>query len=73
MEEDEAQTPTRVPFPSNVEDAGGRVDDQSDLNHQRPSVTKGLAEFALEDSEPMTEYNIIYTLTPLCRNNSYVQ
>ncbi|KAM5129166.1 rho guanine nucleotide exchange factor 11 isoform 2-T2 [Mantella aurantiaca] len=69
MEEDEAQTPTQVPFPANVEDAGGGVEDQSDLNYQWPSVTEGLAESALDDVQHLREL-ILRSLYPL-RHSEY--
>lgn len=69
MEEDEAETPTQVPFPSKVEDAGGGVEDQSDLNHQWPSATEGLAESALEDVQHLREL-ILRSLYPI-RHSEY--
>ncbi|XP_018423790.1 PREDICTED: rho guanine nucleotide exchange factor 11 isoform X3 [Nanorana parkeri] len=69
MEEDEAQTPTQVPFPSNVEDTGGGAEDQSDPNYQWPSGVEGLADSALEDVQHLREL-ILRSLYPL-RHSEY--
>ncbi|XP_056402616.1 rho guanine nucleotide exchange factor 11 isoform X3 [Hyla sarda] len=72
LEEDEAQTPTQLPFPSQVEDAGGGLEDQSDptyLAYQWPSVSEGLAESALEDVQNLRQL-ILRSLLPL-RHTEY--
>ncbi|XP_044127532.1 rho guanine nucleotide exchange factor 11 isoform X2 [Bufo gargarizans] len=66
VEEDEAQTPTQLPFPSQVEDAGGGSENQSDptyLAYQWPSVREGLAESALEDVQNLRQL-ILRSLLP---------
>ncbi|XP_071971135.1 rho guanine nucleotide exchange factor 11 isoform X5 [Engystomops pustulosus] len=66
LEEDEAQTPTQLPFPSQVEDAGGGSEDPSDptyLAYQWPSVSEGLAESALEDVQNLRQL-ILRSLLP---------
>ncbi|KAM3918673.1 rho guanine nucleotide exchange factor 11 isoform 2-T2 [Leptodactylus fuscus] len=72
LEEDEAQTPTQLPFPSQVEDAGGGSEDQSDptfLAYQWPSVSEGLAESALEDVQNLRQL-ILRSLLPM-RHSEY--
>ncbi|XP_075700188.1 rho guanine nucleotide exchange factor 11 isoform X2 [Rhinoderma darwinii] len=72
LEEDEAPTPTQLPFPSQVEDAGGGSEDQSDpiyLAYQWPSVSEGLAESALEDVQNLRQL-ILRSLLPL-RHSEY--
>ncbi|KAM4014111.1 rho guanine nucleotide exchange factor 11 isoform 2-T2 [Anomaloglossus baeobatrachus] len=67
LEEDEAQTPTQLPFPSQVEDAGGGSEDHSNstyLTYQWPSVTEGLAESALEDVQNLRQL-ILRSLLPM--------
>ncbi|XP_073495539.1 rho guanine nucleotide exchange factor 11 isoform X3 [Phyllobates terribilis] len=67
LEEDEAQTPTQLPFPSQVEDTGGGLEDQSDptyLAYQWPSVSEGLAESALEDVQNLRQL-ILRSLLPM--------
>ncbi|XP_077114937.1 rho guanine nucleotide exchange factor 11 isoform X3 [Ranitomeya variabilis] len=65
--EDEAQTPTQLPFPSQVEDTGGGLEDRSDptyLAYQWPSVSEGLAESALEDVQNLRQL-ILRRLLPM--------
>ncbi|XP_068109572.1 rho guanine nucleotide exchange factor 11 isoform X2 [Hyperolius riggenbachi] len=69
MEEDEAQTPKQVPFASEVEDAGGGSEDQTDMGYHWPSVTVGLAESALGDVQHLREL-ILRSLYPL-RHSEY--
>ncbi|XP_063803174.1 rho guanine nucleotide exchange factor 11 isoform X2 [Pseudophryne corroboree] len=72
LEEDEAQTPTQLPFPSKVEDAGGGSEDQADpsyLPFRWPSMTEGLAESALEDVQNLRQL-ILQSLLPL-RQSEY--
>ncbi|XP_069584423.1 rho guanine nucleotide exchange factor 11 isoform X2 [Ranitomeya imitator] len=67
LEEDEAQTPTQLPFPSQVEDTGGGLEDRSDptyLAYQWPSVSEGLAESALEDVQNLRQL-ILRRLLPM--------
>ncbi|XP_069599669.1 rho guanine nucleotide exchange factor 11-like [Ranitomeya imitator] len=67
LEEDEAQTPTQLPFPSQVEDTGGGLEDRSDptyLAYRWPSVSEGLAESALEDVQNLRQL-ILRRLLPM--------
>ncbi|XP_073423175.1 rho guanine nucleotide exchange factor 11 isoform X2 [Dendrobates tinctorius] len=67
LEDDEAQTPTQLPFPAQVEDTGGGLEDRSDhtyLAYQWPSVSEGLAESALEDVQNLRQL-ILRRLLPM--------
>ncbi|XP_069618317.1 rho guanine nucleotide exchange factor 11-like [Ranitomeya imitator] len=67
LEEDEAQTPTQLPFPSQVEDTGVGLEDRSYptyLAYQWPSVSEGLAKSALEDVQNLRQL-ILRRLLPM--------
>ncbi|KAM8921486.1 rho guanine nucleotide exchange factor 11 [Pelodytes ibericus] len=66
MGEEELQTPTMLPLPSKVEDAGGGSDNSTAstyLPYQWPPATEGLAESALDDVENLRQL-ILRSLHP---------
>ncbi|XP_069805496.1 rho guanine nucleotide exchange factor 11 isoform X2 [Dendropsophus ebraccatus] len=65
LEKDDAHTPTKLPFPSQVEDAGGGLETHSTyLAYQWPSVSEGLAESALKDVQNLRQL-ILQNLLPM--------